>query len=151
MKIKSLIKVIALATLFIYFAGCGLIYYHNPEKARSVANEFLSILYSEKNTDKAYTMTNQFYKDHFGKQELEKTTEFFFKKFGKFEGTRATEYFTEGGSKELIVFYTAVSENAITYQKVVLYDEGKDGYKVSGLFVSDVPYTGYRLIKKYED
>jgi hypothetical protein len=136
---------------FCLLSNCGVIYYHSPEKAREKANEFLSYLYTEKNIDKAYEMTNKFYKDNYGKQDLVKTASFFLAKFGKFDGTRASQYFYEGGSKEIIVFYTAVSEGGITYQKVILFDEGKDGYKVSGLFISDTPFIGYRLIKPYKD
>lgn len=150
-KHKLFIKIISITVLFNFLSGCGVIYYHNPEKARETANEFLSYLYSEKNIDKAYAMTNKFYKDNFGRKELEKTTSFFLSKFGKFEGTRAKEYFTEGGSRELIVFYTAVSEGGVTYQKVILNDEGKEGYKVCGFFISDTPFIGYRLIKPYKD
>ncbi len=148
---KLLIKTIAAVTLFCLLSGCGVIYYHNPEKARETASEFLSFLYTEKNIDKAYAMTNKFYKDNYGRQDLVKASSYFLSKFGKFEGTRAKEYFTEGGSKEIIVFYTAVSEGGMTYQKVILNDEGKDGYKVSGLVISDTPFIGYRLIKPYKD
>jgi hypothetical protein len=148
---KLLVKTAAIISMFCMLAGCGFIYYHNPEKARETANTFLSFLYTEKDIDKAYDMTNKFYKDNFGRQDLEKTSSYFLTKFGKFEGTRAKDYFTEGGSKELIVFYVAVSEGGITYQKVILNDEGKEGYKVSGLVISDKPFTGYRLIKHYKE
>ena len=148
---KLLIRAILIICTAVLFAGCGLLFYHNPEKARETANEFLSFLYSEKSLDKAYEMTNNFYRDNFGRKDLEKSAVYFLKKFGKFEGTRANQYFYDGGSKEIIVFYTAVSEGGMTYQKVHLNYEGKDGYKVSGLYISDTPFIGYRLIKPYKD
>lgn len=148
---QLLIKTFCAALLIALMAGCGLLFYHEPEKARETANEFLSFLYTEKTVDRAYEMTGKFYRDNFGIKELEKTASFFLKKFGKFEGTRAKQYFHEGGSKEIIVFYTAVSEGGMTYQKVHLTHEGSRGYRVSGLYISDTPFIGYRLIKDYKD
>jgi hypothetical protein len=131
--------------------ACGLIYMHSPERAREKANEFLSFLYTEKNMDKAYAMTNKFYRDNFGIQTLAKGSALFLSKYGKFEGTKALYYFSEGGSREISIFYQALSEGGITYHKVDLTDEGRNGYTISGIAISEKPFTGYRLIKPFKD
>ena len=139
------------AALILFMAGCGIIYFHNPGRARETADEFLSLLYASHDYDKAYLMTDKFFRDNFGREKLVKTAELFLSKYGKFEGTRADSYFTDGGSRDITVFYTALSEGGQTYQKITLNDEGKNGYQISSMEVSDVPFTGYRLIKKFKE
>ena len=141
----------AAAALILFTAGCGIIYFHNPERARETADEFLSFLYSSRDYDKAYLMTDKFFRDNFGKDKLVKTAELFLSKYGKFEGTRADYYFTEGGSRDITVFYTALSEGGQTYQKITLTDDVKNGYQVSSVELSDIPFKGYRLIKKFKE
>ena len=139
------------AALIILTAGCGIIYFHNPAKARETADEFLSLLYASRDYDRAYLMTDKFFKDNFGEEKLVKTAQLFLTKYGKFEGTRADSYFTEGGSRDITIFYTAISEGGQTYQKITLNDDVKNGYQVSSVEVSDMPFTGYRLIKKFKE
>jgi hypothetical protein len=149
--VRPVIKTVIAAAMIIIFSGCGAIYYHNPEKAREKANEFLSLLYSAGDYDKAYSMTDKFYRDNFGMEKLVGGAQFFLKKYGKFEGTRADAYFTEGGSRDITIFYTAVSEGGITYQKITLHDYGRNGYSVSAVEVSEMPFKGYRLLKKFKE
>jgi hypothetical protein len=137
--------------LFFLTAGCGIIYFHNPQKARGQADEFINLIYVKKQYDAAYSMTDKFFKDNFGRDKLVNTAEFFLKKYGKFEGARADSYFTEGGSRDITVFYTAVSEGGETYQKITLNDDKKNGYLISSIEVSDIPFKGYRLIKKFKE
>jgi hypothetical protein len=107
-------------------------------------------MYSERDYNKAYLMTDKFFKDNFGMEKLVDTADLFLKKYGKFEGTRADSYFTEGGSRDITIFYTAVSEGGETYQKITLNDDEKNGYRISSIEVSDMPFKGYRLIKKFK-
>jgi len=148
--VRPVTRVMAAAALFL-FCSCGIIYYHNPEKARETADEFLSLMYSERDYGKAYLMTDKFFRDNFGMEKLVNTAELFLKKYGKFEGTRADSYFAEGGSRDITIFYTAVSEGGETYQKITLNDDEKNGYRISSMEVSDMPFKGYRLIKKFKE
>jgi len=147
--VRTVTRTFAAAVLFFLTAGCGIIYFHNPQKARGQADEFIDLIYVKQQYDAAYSMTDRFFKANFGMEKLEKTTELFLKKYGKFEGARAESYFTEGGSREITVFYTAVSDGGQTYQKITLYDDGKNGYLISSFEISGIPFTGYRLMKKF--
>ncbi len=140
-----------IALLCFLIAGCGLIFMHNPEKARQTADNFFAYLYRIQDFDACYRMTNENYRKHTEEGLLKKQQMTLIKKYGKFQGVKPEAYFFDGGSRDIEVFYSVLFDTGITYQKITLSSDGKGGYTVSSLNSSDMPFTGYRLLRKFKE
>jgi hypothetical protein len=150
-----MVRAVKLSAVVLCFAllapGCGRLYMHNPGKARVTADNFFAYVYKLGDFTTAYSMTNKSFSDNFKDGYLESVVGSQNKKYGKFQGVRPESYFFEGGSRDIELFYTAIFENGVTYQKLMLNGDGQGGYRVSSLVFADKPFTGYRLMKKFSE
>ncbi|MCE5300652.1 MAG: hypothetical protein LLG37_07260 [Spirochaetia bacterium] len=149
-----MVRTLKIAAAFAFAAAmlsCSGIYTHSPDMARQKAGDFLNTLYHFRDYNGALAMTTTEFRENSGLAYLQKTADSFLQKYGKFEGLHADNYFTEQGSRDITVFYTAVSDGAITYHRVTLNGDSSGGYRVSGLVVSDMDFRqGYRLLRKFK-
>ena len=131
-------------------AGCGVIFSHNPQKARETAYDFLNSVYMQGNFQKAYSMVDADFDRDYGSGYLEKISARFFKVFEKLEGLKADAYLYESGDRAIMILFTGLSEKAPSYHKVMLIGDSSRGYKVSSVLYSDVPFTGYRTLQFFK-
>ena len=143
----------AVVTAFILAAAasCGIVYMHSPEKARLVSDNFFAYLYRLNDIKTAYSMTNSSFSQNFKAGYLDDTAAFIEKKYGRFQGIRPESYFVEGGSRDIEIFYTAIFENGITYQKITLTENAKGDYSVSSVIWADKPFPPHRLSRKFKE
>lgn len=136
---------------FAALAGaCGMLYYHNPQKARETAYSFLNDVYMQGNYKKAYSMVDADFDRDYGAGYLEKISTRFFKVFDRLEGLRADAYLLEPGERAIMILFSGISEKAPSYHKVMLIGDGQRGYRISSVIYSDVPFTGYRTLKFFK-
>jgi hypothetical protein len=130
--------------------ACGMLFYHNPQKARETAYSFLNAVYMQGNFEKAYSMVDADFDRDYGPGYLEKISIRFVKVFDKLEGLKADAYLYESGERSMMILFSGLSEKAPSYHKVMLVGDGKHGYRVSSVIYSDIPFTGYRTLKFFK-
>jgi hypothetical protein len=131
-------------------AGCGLMFRHDPQKARETAYNFLNAVYMEGSFDKAYAAVDADFDRDYGAGYLEKISTRFFRVFDRLEGLRADAYLYEPKERSIMLLFSGISEKAPSYHKVMLIGDSSRGYKVSSVIYSDVPFTGYRTLKFFK-
>ncbi len=137
--------------LFVFIAAsCGLVFTHNPQKARGIANSFLNAVYVDGDFRKAYAMVDNDFEKNFGPGYLEKIGLRFNKVFHRLEGIKADYYLFERGDRSIMLLFTGLSEKAPSYHRIMMTGDARHGYKVSAVFYSDMPFTGYRTLKPFK-
>ncbi len=131
------------------FTGCSLLWQHNPEKAKIVAESFLNAIYVENNLNKAYQMCDEKMKKIFGIDFLENTAKKFMARYTALERLIPETYFYESGDRSITVFFSGLSEKGISYHKVILEYNNKGEYKIISTFFLEKPFDGYRNLRKF--
>ena len=134
----------------LFFAACGMLFYHNPQKARETAYKFLNSVYMQGDFNRAYSMVDADFDRNFGNGYLEKISTRFFRVFDRLDGLRADAYMFEQGQRSMMILFTGLSEKAPSYHKVMLVGDGSRGYWVSSVEYSDAPFTGFRTLKFFK-
>jgi len=135
--------------LILLFFGCSILWQHNPEKARTIAESFLNAIYVENNLNKAYQMCDEKMKKIFGIDFLENTAKKFKAKYIALERLIPEAYFYESGDRSITVFFSGLSEKGLSYHKVILEYNNKGEYKIISTFFLEKPFDGYRNLRKF--
>jgi hypothetical protein len=143
-------KVIMAVLLTACVSSCGMLFYHDPQKAREEADRFIHYVYIDGNFTEAYKMVDADFDKNFGFGYLEKISDRFVKMFSKLEGIRADNYMYEQGERAITLLYSGLSEKAPSYHKIVMTGDAQHGYKISSIIYSDVPFQGYRTMKPFK-
>lgn len=135
--------------LIVFFNGCNILWQHNPEKAKNLAEEFLNALYIEGNLNKAYQMCHENMKKIFGVDFLENTAKKFKAEYFVLERLVSEAYFYEAGDRTITIFFSGLSEKGVSYHKVILEYNNKGEYKIISAFFLEKPFEGYRNLRKF--
>lgn len=143
-------KLIMAALMAACVSSCGVLFYHDPQKARAEADRFIHDVYIDGNFTDAYTMVDSDFDKNYGPGYLEKISGRFRQMFLKLDGIRADDYMYEQGERVITLLYSGLSEKAPSYHKIVMTGDAQHGYKVSSILYSDVPFQGYRTMKSFK-
>ncbi|HDQ25583.1 MAG TPA: hypothetical protein ENN43_02420 [bacterium] len=145
-----MIRGLAAAVLcgFLFF-GCSFLFVHDPEEARQAATRFIDTLYIKGDFEALPEMMLKESVEAGGVESVKQAGEMFKRRYKKLDGIKAGFYLIEG--RVISVFYMGLSEEDMSYHRVIL-TRGKDSeYLVKSASFSETPYTGYRTAQYFKN
>ncbi len=143
-------KIFIFSIVIFLFAGCENYYLPSADKARETASAFMTKYYVDMEFDAATELGSGTFQQSVNTAAMVKDMTLFYKKYGKMQGFNAEAYLLENNGKTCVIFYKAICENEMIYNKIVLSGDAKIGYKVEAAFAQDTPFKEYKDPVKFK-